>query len=86
MTHTYAILDVNPSTWNDIAARLREAGYDHAFMEDGEIDMHGIAVKAKAFCKAQPTADPPSDCDWPACGCDPAASAVVEALQEQGKL
>ena len=21
-------------------------------------------------CKAQPTADPPQDCDWPVCGCE----------------
>jgi hypothetical protein len=37
-------------------------------------------------CKAQPTADPPQDCDWPTCGCDPYADKVVEALQESGKL
>jgi hypothetical protein len=37
-------------------------------------------------CKAQPTADPPQDCDWPVCGCDPYADKVIEALQESGKL
>lgn len=41
----------------------------------------------RAFtCKAQPTADPPSDCDWPHCGCDPAATKVLEALHEEGLL
>jgi len=37
-------------------------------------------------CKAQPTADPPQDCDWPVCGCDPYADKVIEALQESRKL
>lgn len=31
---------------------------------------HGIAT------------DPPQDCDWPMCGCDPRANKVLEALQE----
>jgi hypothetical protein len=25
-----------------------------------------------------------ADCDWPGCGCDPAASKVIESLLEQG--
>jgi len=37
-------------------------------------------------CKAQRTADPPQDCDWPTCGCDPYADKVIESLQESGKL
>jgi len=37
-------------------------------------------------CKAQRTADPPQDCDWPTCGCDPYANKVIEALVELGKL
>jgi hypothetical protein len=39
-------------------------------------------------CKARPwiKSDPPQDCDWPTCGCDPAASKVIAALQEQGLL
>lgn len=28
----------------------------------------------------------PADCDWPVCGCDPAADKVVAALQESGVL
>lgn len=43
-THTYATLDVSASAYDEIAASLREAGYDHVFMEDGAIDMHGIAL------------------------------------------
>jgi len=49
MSHTYALLEVSPAAYAEIAAKLREAGYDHAFGDDGAIDMHGIAlVKAKA--------------------------------------
>jgi hypothetical protein len=33
-------------------------------------------------CKAQPTADPPQDCNWPWCGCDPAVDKVLAAIQE----
>lgn len=33
-------------------------------------------------CKANRTADPPQDCDWPFCGCDPYASKVVDAVAE----
>lgn len=28
----------------------------------------------------------PVDCDWPVCGCDPYASAVIEALHEIGLI
>ena len=49
-THTYAILDIPPQAWADIAAQLADAGYDHVFHDDGEsrpvIDMHGLALRA----------------------------------------
>lgn len=35
-------------------------------------------------CKANRTADPPQDCDWPGCGCDPYANKVLEAIEESG--
>jgi hypothetical protein len=38
------------------------------------------------ICKANRSADPPQDCDWPHCGCDPVATKVLEALQEEGWL
>lgn len=44
VTHTYALLEVSRATFEEIACKLRDAGYDHAFIEDGEIDMHGIAL------------------------------------------
>lgn len=43
MTHTYALLEVLPSTWADIRKRLERAGCDHAF-HDNAIDMHGLAL------------------------------------------
>lgn len=43
MTHTYALLEVLPSTWRDVRKRLEQADYDHAF-HDNAIDMHGIAL------------------------------------------
>jgi hypothetical protein len=30
--------------------------------------------------------DPPQDCDWPFCGCDPHADRVIDHLQERGML
>jgi len=38
-------------------------------------------------CAARAAAtDPPQDCDWPFCGCDPYASKVIDTLDECGKL
>jgi hypothetical protein len=45
-THTYATLDVDVATWEDVGNRLKEAGYGHLVPSTiGEpIDMHGIAL------------------------------------------
>lgn len=47
-THTYALLEVSPAVYEEISAKLRAAGYDHAFHDDEEhgavVDMHGIAL------------------------------------------
>ncbi|GER16733.1 NADAR family protein [Variovorax boronicumulans] len=48
MTHTIASLAVSAAAHTEIAAALRAAGYDHAFMEDGLIDMSGIGLAAQA--------------------------------------
>lgn len=45
-THTYAELELSKSAYDEIAKKLRSAGYDHAFMENGAIDMHGIVIIA----------------------------------------
>jgi hypothetical protein len=43
-THTYAELEISPAAWQEIHDKLAAAGYQHAFMPGGAIDMHGIAV------------------------------------------
>lgn len=44
MTHTFAELEVSAAAYDEIRKLLEEAGYQHAFMEDGVIDMHGIGL------------------------------------------
>lgn len=44
MTHTYALLSVSKGTYDEVRKLLTAAGYDHAFNDRGEIDMHGIAL------------------------------------------
>lgn len=69
MTHTYAIAEVSQSAYNEIRAVLVEAGYQHAIHDnlgDEVLDMHGIALRAKAqkcpapehlasTCRCEPT-------------------------------
>lgn len=47
-THTYAVMEVSPRAYAEIAARLKAAGYEAAFHDDRDhgvvLDMHGIAV------------------------------------------
>lgn len=42
-THTLATMGVTDSTYNEIANKLRAAGYDHAFCDDG-IDLTGLML------------------------------------------
>lgn len=46
MTHTYVVLEVSRSAYDEIRNLLQGAGYWHCFPRggDGEIDMHGIAL------------------------------------------
>lgn len=43
-THTYAELELSKDAYNEIKTKLLLAGYEHTFMADGIIDMHGIGV------------------------------------------
>ena len=47
-THTYAMLEVSRAAYHEIADKLREAGYGHAFHEERDggvvLDMQGIAL------------------------------------------
>lgn len=45
MTHTHATLKVSQATYKEIAKALTEAGYDWVFLDEGLIDMNGIALK-----------------------------------------
>lgn len=48
-THTYALLPVSRAAFDEIAGKLKDAGYDHSLDHDREdklmlIDMHGLAL------------------------------------------
>lgn len=43
-THTFAELAISKAAYDEIASKLREAEYNHVFMEGGVIDMHGIGL------------------------------------------
>lgn len=43
-THTFVELELSAAAYAEIETKLREAGYHHAFMDGGAIDMHGLAV------------------------------------------
>lgn len=47
MTHTYAVLQISDSAFEEISKLLTKAGYtDHLHVDNGApiIDMHGIAL------------------------------------------
>ncbi len=45
MTYTYVLLGVSQAAFDEIAAKLRDAGYHHVFTDEGKVmDMHGIAL------------------------------------------
>lgn len=58
MSHTYALLELTPSAFEEIYEKLKLAGYGHAFIKKrGEatvIDMHGIGVSANKSSVPQP--------------------------------
>lgn len=60
-TRTVVALDLSKAAFEEIATKLRQAGYDHCFMSEGEIDMHGIAV----------TLDDEAPCTGNYAGCAP---------------
>lgn len=69
MTHTYAELAVSRATYDEIAGKLREAGYDHAFLpergrDEPTIDMHGIGLIVEAIeegSRSMALVTPPAD-------------------------
>lgn len=46
-TRTYVEMELSPSSYDEIAQKMREADYGHAFLSGvfgGAIDMHGLAI------------------------------------------
>jgi hypothetical protein len=60
MSHTYAVLEIDPRAYAEIKAKLTAAGYEHAVHTDkgGKyrevVDMHGIAVAPSPELENQP--------------------------------
>jgi hypothetical protein len=48
MTHTYARLPLSREAYEEVSLKLKEAGYHHAFENNGDIDMHGIGICIEA--------------------------------------
>lgn len=59
MTYTYAELAVSERTYNEIRQKLEAAGYHHALLSDGAIDMRGIGLVAQKVPKRQDLTAPP---------------------------
>ena len=43
-THTFVEMAVSASTYLEVLKKLEDADYRHAILEDGSLDMHGIAL------------------------------------------
>ena len=47
-TRTYAVMKVSTATFQEVKAKLEEAGYDQALHNDDKtLDMHGVALEAE---------------------------------------
>ena len=57
MTHTYVVLRVSPAAYNEIREKLEAVGYQHAFLDDDRIDMHGLALQIQPEPEPTPHAD-----------------------------
>lgn len=44
------------------------------------------SISGEWKCSARSSIDPPQECDWPLCSCDPYANKVKASLQECGVL
>jgi hypothetical protein len=86
ITHTYVVLELPPSAFEEIRAKLAAVGYQHTFHHDEGypivIDMHGIAVAPSparwvcTWCGAAVPEPGPDDLvvckKCGTCGCKPA--------------
>ena len=44
MSHTYVLMEVSANTYTEILTKLQAAQYNQCLNDEGEIDMHGIAL------------------------------------------
>jgi hypothetical protein len=54
--HTFPVLEISATAFEEIRSKLATAGYDHAFHHDGDrlvVDMHGLAVVADGSAPAK---------------------------------
>lgn len=78
-THTFAELELSQPAYDEIRAKLEAAGYQHAFLDGGAIDMHGIGVTRSGWAGAvHGHASDNDDVDVPE------LPAHVAALQQRG--
>jgi|SRR5580704_2431728 hypothetical protein len=73
---------VAPRVGEIIAADIRALEYPKEELAVLDKPATSDPEAASWKCKAQRTADPPQDCGWPGCGCDPYADKVIAALFE----
>lgn len=49
-----------------------------------DVDLINEALEPPKSCMANFYSDPPQDCNWPFCGCDPKTNQIMSQLQECG--
>ena len=54
-TRTFATLEISKAAFDEISEKMKAAGYDHAFLDHGNVvDMEGIAVAKVREPRSQP--------------------------------
>lgn len=53
-THTYVEMEVSKETYAEVKYLLEQAGWDHCIMDDGALDLSGIALKKAALPDVMP--------------------------------
>jgi hypothetical protein len=51
----YCEISLSRLAYDELAAKMRAAGYAHAIMPDGAIDLHGLGVAPPLEQRAAPT-------------------------------
>jgi hypothetical protein len=83
-------LDTFIPGWRDRVSEITKLRAELAKARAMPIPTTGKASGPSWVCAAQKQGtaggNDPADCDWPVCGCDPAASKVIADLEESGLL